>query len=99
MSLRPLNDQVLVQKHPAGRLTASGIEIPTEKQDTGTVLAVGPGRLLKDGSRLPMSVRPGDTVLFGQYAGATVRKDVRWVRPAPDQLVMPEDHIMGVIES
>ena len=95
MKIRPLHDRVIVKRLEQERKTASGIVIPdnaAEKPDQGEVLAVGPGKLLEDGSRRALDVRPGDRVLFGKYAGTTVKLRDEEV------LVMREEDIMGVIE-
>lgn len=96
MKLRPLHDRVVVKRIEAERKTASGIVIPDtagEKPDQGEVLAVGDGKILDDGSKRPMAVKVGDKVLFGKYAGQTVKVD------GEELLVLREDDIMAVIEA
>jgi len=95
MKIRPLHDRVIVKRLEQERKTASGIVIhdtAAEKPDQGEVLAVGPGKVLEDGSRRVPDVKPGDRVLFGKYAGTTVKLRDEEV------LVMREEDIMGVIE-
>jgi chaperonin GroES len=95
MNIRPLHDRVIVKRLEEVRKTASGIVIPdtaAEKPDQGEVLAVGPGKLLDDGTRRAPDVKPGDRVLFGKYAGTAVRLRDEEV------LVMREEDIMGIIE-
>ncbi|MCX7945606.1 MAG: co-chaperone GroES [Hydrogenophilus sp.] len=95
MKLRPLHDRVVVKRVEAERRTASGIVIPDtagEKPDQGEVLAVGNGKILEDGKVRPMSVKVGDKVLFGKYAGQTVKVE------GEELLVLREDDIMAVIE-
>ena len=78
MALRPLHDRVIVKRLDNERTTASGIVIPesaAEKPDQGEVLAVGPGKQTEDGKVLKMDVKVGDKVLFGKYAGQTVKVD------------------------
>jgi chaperonin GroES len=78
MKIRPLHDRVIVKRLEAERKTASGIVIPDsagEKPDQGEVLAVGNGKILDDGKVRPMDVKVGDRVLFGKYAGQTVKVD------------------------
>jgi len=73
---RPLDDRVVVEVLEAEERTAGGILLPDaakEKPQRGLVTAVGPGRLLKDGTRAAPSVKKGDTVIFGKYAGTDVR--------------------------
>ncbi|MFC4487860.1 MULTISPECIES: co-chaperone GroES [Tepidiphilus] len=95
MKIRPLHDRVIVKRLESERKTASGIVIPDtagEKPDQGEVIAVGNGKILEDGSVRPMSVKPGDKVLFGKYAGQTVKVE------GEELLVLREEDILGVIE-
>ena len=76
MQLNPLHDRVVVKRIDADKQTASGIIIPettSEKPDQGKVIAVGPGKRNSDGAFIPMSVSYGDKVLFGKFAGQTVK--------------------------
>ncbi|MBR7001545.1 MAG: co-chaperone GroES, partial [Neisseriaceae bacterium] len=78
MKIRPLHDRVVVKRVEAEEKTASGIVLPgsaAEKPDMGEVLAVGNGRLLKNGERLPLDIKVGDKVIFGKYSGQTVKVD------------------------
>jgi chaperonin GroES len=71
-SLKPLGDRVVVKPTPREEMTKSGIVLPDtakEKPQEGTILAVGPGRILDDGKRESMDVKAGDKVLYGKYAG------------------------------
>ena len=75
MTVIPLNDKILVERVEAEEKTAGGIVLPDtakEKPQRGKVTAVGPGRLLKNGSRATLGLRVGDQVLFGKYAGTEV---------------------------
>ncbi|MCL6556723.1 MAG: co-chaperone GroES [Burkholderiales bacterium] len=95
MKIRPLHDRVIVKRVEEERRTASGIVIPdtaAEKPDQGEVIAVGPGRRDDSGKLIPMDVKVGDRVLFGKYAGQTVKVE------GEELLVMREEDIMGVIE-
>ena len=72
MKFRPLHDRVVVKRIDAEEKTAGGIIIPDtakEKPQRGEVLAVGKGKTKKDGSRVALTVKTGDTVLFGKWAG------------------------------
>ena len=92
MQIRPLHDRVIVKRLEAER---SGIVLPDtagEKPDQGEVLAVGPGKRDEAGKLLPMDVKVGDRVLFGKYAGQTVKVN------GEELLVMREEDIMGVLE-
>ena len=94
MKLRPLHDRVIVKRLEEERKTASGIVIPdtaAEKPDQGEVLAVGPGKKNEDGKLFPVDVKVGDKVLFGKYAGSTVKVD------GDELLVMREEDLMGVV--
>jgi len=95
MKLRPLYDRVIVKRIEHQRQTASGIVIPdsaTEKPEQGEVLAVGNGRVMPDGSLRALQLKTGDLVLFGKYAGQTVKIDDQ------ELLVMREEDIFGVFE-
>ncbi|MFM7164239.1 MAG: co-chaperone GroES [Planctomycetaceae bacterium] len=78
MKINPLDDRVVVKPHEAEETTAGGIVLPDaarEKQQRGTVVAVGPGRLLDSGARAAVSVKVGDEVLFGKYGGTEIEID------------------------
>jgi chaperonin GroES len=95
MQIRPLYDRIIVKRLEQERQTASGIVIPdtaAEKPEQGEVVAVGPGRLLQDGTIRPLQVKPGERVLFGKYAGQTVK-----IRDQ-EYLVIKEEDVLGVIE-
>ena len=96
MKIRPLHDRVIVKRMEEERKTASGIVIPdsaTEKPDQGEVVSVGPGKRDDSGKLIEMGLKAGDRVLFGKYAGQTVKMD------GQELLVMREEDIMGVIEA
>ncbi len=95
MKIKPLQDRVIVQRVEEEEKTAGGLIIPDtakEKPQQGKVLAVGPGKVLEGGTRLDMTVKAGDMVLFGKYAGSEVKID------GEDVLIMREDDILGIIE-
>ena len=95
MEIRPLYDRIIVKRIDQQRQTASGIVIPdtaTEKPEQGDVIAVGTGRLLQDGSVRPLQVKKGERVLFGKYAGQTVKVDEQ------ELLVLKEEDVLGIIE-
>ena len=96
MKIRPLYDRVIVKRIAQQRTTASGIVIPdsaAEKPEQGEVIAVGDGRVLQDGTLRSLQLNVGDQVLFGKYAGQTVKVD------GEELLVMREEDVMGVLES
>ncbi|MFK8113823.1 MAG: co-chaperone GroES [Rubripirellula sp.] len=78
LNLRPLDDRVVVQPNQAESTTAGGIVLPAsaqEKPQRGTIVAVGPGRLLDSGNRGELSVTVGDTVIYGKYGGSDIEID------------------------
>ena len=96
MKIRPLHDRVIVKRLEEERKTASGIVIPdaaAEKPDQGQVLAVGPGKRDENGKHVALDVKVGDRILFGKYAGQTVKVE------GDELLVMREEDIMGVVEA
>ncbi|AHN28961.1 MULTISPECIES: co-chaperone GroES [Snodgrassella] len=95
MTIRPLNDRVVVKRLEAEEKTASGIVLPgsaAEKPDMGEIIAVGNGKLLKNGDRQKLDVKVGDKVIFGKYSGQTVKVD------GEELLVMREEDIFGIVE-
>ena len=76
VSIKPLEDRIVVQPLAAEQTTASGLVIPDtakEKPQEGTVLAVGPGRVDDKGNRIPVDVKEGDLVIFSKYGGTEVK--------------------------
>lgn len=95
MGIRPLHDRIIVKRFEEERKTASGIVIPetaAEKPDQGEIIAVGTGRVLENGSVRPLEVKVGDKVLFGKYAGQTVKVG------SEELLVMREEDVVGIID-
>ncbi len=95
MKVRPLDDRILVRPLEAEEKTAGGIVLPDtakEKPQRGEVVAIGSGKRLKDGSRAPLAVKTGDTVLFGRYAGTEIKIDGK------EHQVMNEDDVLAVLE-
>ncbi len=83
INLRPLDDRVVVEPVEAEEVTAGGIVLPDsakERPQRGTVLALGPGKLLDNGQRGPLSVAVGDEVIYGKYAGTDIEVDGREVK-------------------
>lgn len=95
MSVRPLEDRILVKPTEAESKTSSGIYLPEsakEKPMHGKVVALGPGKLLDNGERIKPGVKKGDTVVFGKYSGSEVEiKNVT-------HLIVRESELLGVIE-
>jgi chaperonin GroES len=95
MSLRPLQDRLLVKRLEEETKTAGGILIPEtakEKPQRGEIIAVGNGKKTEEGKVLPLDVKKGDKVLFGKYAGTEIKVD------GEELLIMREDDILAVIE-
>jgi len=95
MRIRPLHDRVVVRRVEEETMTSGGIVLPdsaAEKPSQGEVLAVGPGKVRDDGEINKVSVKKGDRVIFGQYAGSTVKID------GEELMVMSESEIFGIIE-
>ena len=95
MAIRPLHDRLIVKRLEEEEKTKGGIIIPDsakEKPAEGKVIAVGTGRLKKDGTKLPMEVKKGDRILFAKYGGAEVKID------GEEHLIMKEEDVLGVIE-
>jgi chaperonin GroES len=86
MTLRPLDDRVVVEPMEAEAMTAGGIVLPDaakEKPQRGTVVSVGPGKLLDSGERGTLSVKIGDEVIYGKYSGTEIElngQDVKILR-------------------
>ncbi len=96
MKIRPLQDRIVVRREEEETKTASGIVLPgsaAEKPARGEVVAVGPGRLLENGSLRPVDVKVGDKVIFGKYASNTVKINDE------ELLILTESEIFGVIEA
>ena len=95
MAVKPLEDRVLVKPIEPETRTASGIYLPEtskEKPVRGEVVSIGPGKRLDNGKRAEMSVKVGDTVVYGKYAGTEVelKKD--------KHLILRESELLGVIQ-
>ena len=94
--LRPLGDRVVIQPTPREEMTKSGIVLPDtakEKPQEGSVLAVGPGRILDDGKREAVDVKVGDKVLYAKYAGTEFKIDEE------DLLIVSQKDILAIVEA
>ena len=95
MNIRPLHDRVVVRRVEEDTTSAGGIVLPdtaSEKPSQGEVLAVGPGKVLDDGSVREVGLNVGDRVVFGQYGGNTIKVD------GEELLILSENEIFGVLE-
>ena len=96
MNVRPLHDRIIVDRLEEGEQQIGGIIIPDsakEKPQRGTVIAVGSGRVGKDGKVVPLDVKAGDQILFGKYSGQEIRLDGK------DYFIMKEDDVLAVIDN
>ena len=94
MALKPLGDRVIVEVVDEPQTTASGIVLPDtakEKSQRGTVIAVGPGKLLDNGERAAVEVSEGDTVMFAKYGGTEVTLDGK------DLMILQERDIIAIV--
>lgn len=95
MDLRPLHDRVLVKRLEENEQKIGGIIIPDtakEKPQQALVEAVGSGKLLETGERVPLDVKAGDRILFGKYSGSDIKIEGK------EYLILKEDEILGVLE-
>ncbi|WP_040766182.1 co-chaperone GroES [Tsukamurella sp. 1534] len=94
VNIKPLDDKILVKATEAETTTASGLVIPDtakEKPQTGTVVAVGEGRVTEQGNRVPTGISEGDTVLFSKYGGTEFNYD------GEEYLVLSSRDVLAVI--
>ena len=95
MKLKPLGDRLIVQPLDEEETTASGIVLPDtakEKPQRGKVLAVGDGSRNDEGTRVPLDVSEGDTVLYSKYGGTEVKVD------GDDLLVLRESDVLALVQ-
>jgi len=95
VSIKPLEDRVVVQANEAETTTASGLVIPDtakEKPQEGTVVAVGPGRIDDNGNRVPLDVNVGDVVIYSKYGGTEVKY------AGEEYLVLSARDLLAVVE-
>jgi chaperonin GroES len=93
LNVRPLRDRVLVKRLDEGEQKSGGIIIPDtakEKPQRAEVVAVGSGRTLENGDRVPLTVKAGDKVLVGKWSGTEVKID------GTEYLIIKEDEILGI---
>jgi len=93
MKIRPLGDKVVVKASTAEERTSGGIVLPDaarERPQQGTVVSVGPGRLLETGERAAMSVKEGDTVIYSKYGGNEIKLD------GEEYLILDQESIYAV---
>jgi chaperonin GroES len=96
VSIRPLNDRIIVRRMEEQEQMRGGLYIPDtakEKPQEGEVLAVGNGKLLDNGQRIAIDLKSGDRILFGKYAGTEIKLD------GEEYLILREDDVLGVVET
>ena len=94
MKVRPLHDRLLVRRLEEKETARGGIIIPDtakEKPMEGKVLAVGNGRVLENGKKLPLDVKVGDKILFGKYSGTEIKVD------GEEVLIVREDEVLAIL--
>ncbi len=95
MRIRPLQDRLIVKRLEEEEKTKGGIIIPDtakEKPVEGEVIAVGPGRMKKDGTKIPMEVKKGDRILFTKYGGTEVKVE------GVELIMMKEDEVLAIVK-
>lgn len=96
MTIKPLGDKVVIKPLQEDEKTKGGIVLPDtaekEKPEKGEVIAVGPGKILRSGQRLPMSVKKGDVVLFTKYSPNEVKLNGKEV------LIISETDILAIVK-
>ena len=95
LNIKPLDERIVVEQCEAQEVTAGGIVLPDtakEKPQRGKVLAAGPGKLLKDGGRGQMSVKVGDEVFYGKYAGSDVEINGK------KYVILKESDVLAILE-
>ena len=95
MKLRPLDDRIVIKQSEAEEKTSGGIILPDtakEKPQIGTVVAVGPGKILDDGTRAKMSVKNKDEVIYAKYIGSDVEID------GEKYVILRESDVLGIVE-
>ena len=95
MTIRPLQDRLVVKRIDVTESTRNGIVIPDsakEKPQEGEVIAVGHGKRLEDGKLIPLDVKAGDRILFAKYSGSDTKLD------GTEYIIMREDEVLGVFD-
>jgi chaperonin GroES len=94
MGFQPLADRVLIKPKAREETTRSGIVLPDtakEKPQEGTIVAAGPGRVMEDGTRVPLDVKVGDNVLYAKYAGTEYKIENE------EHLILKESDILAIV--
>ncbi len=94
LKVRPLGDRVIIKPLPQDDMTKGGIILPDtakEKPQQGEVIAVGKGRILDNGTKVDMEVKPGEKVLYGKYSGTEIKLE------GEEYLIVKESEILGIL--
>jgi chaperonin GroES len=94
MKVRPLHDRLIIKRVEEKETVKGGIIIPDsakEKPQEGEVIAVGNGKVLENGTKVPLDVKAGDKILFGKYSGTDIKVD------GQEYLILREDEVLAVI--
>jgi chaperonin GroES len=94
MKMRPLHDRIIVERIDEGEQKIGGIIIPDtakEKPQEGEVIAVGNGKILDNGTKVPLDVKAGDKILFGKYSGTDIKIDNE------EYLILREDEVLAIV--
>ena len=94
LKLKPIGDRVILQRLGSAEKTKSGLYLPDsaqEKPQEGKVIAVGSGRTLKNGKSVPLTVKPGDKIIFGKYSGSEIKVDDK------EYVFLSEDDILAIV--
>jgi chaperonin GroES len=94
MKIRPLHDRILIKRMEEQEQKKGGIIIPDtakEKPQEGKVIAVGNGKILENGTKVPLDVKAGDKILFGKYSGTDIKIDGK------EYLILREDEVLAIV--
>jgi chaperonin GroES len=95
MKIKPLQDRLVVKRIEEEEKTKGGIIIPDsakEKPQEGRVVAIGDGKTLESGQKAPLTVKPGDKILFGKYSGTEIKID------GEEHLILREDDVLEIVQ-
>jgi chaperonin GroES len=95
MEIQPLHDRLVVKRIEAEEIVKGGIVIPDtakEKPQSGVVMAIGKGKILENGTRIEMTVKEGDHILFAKYSGTEIKLD------GEEYLILREDEVLAITE-
>src|SRR3990167_2621238 len=94
LKLKPVGDRVIVQRLGSAEKSRGGLYLPDaaqEKPQEGKIIAVGSGRTLKNGKTIPLTVKPGDKIIFGKYSGSEIKVDDK------EYVFLSEDDILAIV--